>query len=327
MNPEKKFFVIFLAIVFITWAGLAGVGYAQEKYPRRAIEIIVPYAPGGATDLVARVIAISLNKRWGVPVQVVNKPGGNTLPACLEFYRAAPDGYTMLAENQATSSMLEIVVKDLPFKIMDRTFIATMAITPMILIVPSASSYKSLTDIIQEAKKDPQNFTWTSIGGAAPQDFTIRQFFKAIDVDVLKTKPVMVQGASQAVSLTAGGHVKLGCGATSSAIPGIQGGNARPLGITGKSRFPELPDVPTMEELGFPSVSCRYWVGISGPPKMPEPISTTWDKALRELIKDPDFVALLKKIKALPLYRDARETQEFVSQENLEVSRLWKLKD
>jgi len=322
IRVKRPGILFFLFCVILAWSGQAST---QEKYPSRAIEIIVPYAPGGATDLVARVTAASLKKRWGVPVNVVNKPGGNTLPACMEFYQAAPDGYTMLAENQATSSMLEIVVKNLPFKIMDRTFIATTTITPMVLITPSTSPYKTLAAIVEEAKRDPQNFTWTSIGGAAPQDYTVRQFFKAIDIDILKTKAIMSQGASQAVSLTAGGHVKLGCGATSSAIPGIQGGTVRPLALTGKNRFPELPDVPTTEELGFPTVNCMYWMGISGPPKMPSQLSSLWDRALREILNDPDFVLQLKKVKAIPLYRDSRETKEHVVKEALEVSKLWRL--
>jgi tripartite-type tricarboxylate transporter receptor subunit TctC len=314
------------ALLLISLSGLIFPVYSVDKYPTRPIEIVVPYSPGGATDLMGRVIANALNKKWKVPVNVVNKPGGNTLPACMDVYRAKADGYTMLADNQASSSMLENVVKDLPIKVLDRTFIAMIGVAPNVLIVPTESSYKTLNDIIAEAKKDPKTFTWTSIGGAAPQDFTIRQFFKSINVDVSQTKPIMTQGAAQCVTLTAGNHVKLGCGATSSSMPAIQAGSVRPLAITSKTRFPELANVPTTAELGYPAVDCLYWVGISGPPKLPSYIADAWDSALKELMKDSEMIANLKSVKAMPFYHDSKGTREYVIKESQEVKKLWSSK-
>lgn len=322
MKTGKYFPHVLFVLVLI--AALTNEAYSQPKYPSKPIDIIVPYSPGGATDLVSRAIANSLKKKWGVPVNVINKPGGNTLPACVEVFNAKPDGYTFLTDNQASSSMIGIVVKNLPFNVMDRTFIAMIAITPNFLISASSSPYKTLKDIIEEAKKSPESFTWTSIGGASPQDFTIRQLLKAIGVDVLKTKPIMVQGAAPAVSLTGGGHVKLGCGATSSAMPGIQGGTVRPLAYTWKERHPDLPLVPTTTELGFPTVNCVYWAGISGPPKLPAHIANIWNEAIKALMQDKEFLAALKNVKAIPFYRDSEETRKHIIEETKEVMELWK---
>jgi len=322
MKKGKYLVHVFCLMVLIP--ALSSVAYPQAKYPAKPIDIIVPYAPGGATDLVARAIANSLKRKWRVPVNVINKPGGNTLPACVDVFNSSPDGYTLLTDNQASSSMIGIVVKNLPFKVTDRTFIATAAITPNFLISASSSTFKTLKDIIEEAKRDPGSFTWTSIGGASPQDFTIRQFLKAIGVDVLKTKPIMVQGAAPAVSLTGGGHVKLGCGATSSAMPGIQGGTVRPLAYTWKERHPELPSVPTTAELGYPTVNCVYWVGISGPAKLPPQISQIWNDAIKALMNDTEFLTSLKNVKAMPFYRDSQQTRDHVIQETKEVEELWR---
>jgi tripartite-type tricarboxylate transporter receptor subunit TctC len=220
-----SFIVILFLMAFLIVAGWSGPVQSQEKYPTRAIEIICPYNPGASTDLVDRITAAYLNRKWGVPINVVNKPGGNTVPACLEVYNAAPDGYTLFGDSLPATSQLPIVVKNLPFKIMDRTFIGMMALSPMVVMVPSTSPIKSMKELEAEAKKDPGNFTWTCLGGSAAIDFTLRQVFKAFDVDVSKTKPIMCQGGSQAAVLTAGGHVKMGGGTVSGALPGIKGGN------------------------------------------------------------------------------------------------------
>lgn len=327
MSREKiKILVCLFLVVSLMTIVLSHPAQSQEKYPTRAIEIIVPFAPGAATDLVNRIIAAYLNRKWGVPMNVVNKPGGNTVPACLEVYRAKPDGYTLLADNNPSSSMTPIVVKDLPYKIMDRTFITMTAISPMAIIVHSPSPYKSLKDLEVEAKKDPENFTWTSLGGAGGHDFTTRQFFKAIGIDVSKTKPVMVPGGAPAVSLTAGGHVKMGLGTVSACLPAIKGGTVRPLVVTSKQRWPDLPDVPTTLELGYPTVNHHYWMGISGTPKLPSHIVEIWDEALQEMLKDPEIISKVKSIGAVPFYHNAQEMREFVMKETEEVRELWGLK-
>jgi tripartite-type tricarboxylate transporter receptor subunit TctC len=328
MYQRKKFFSMILfsvLILFITvWTGQVG---AQEKYPTRGIDIIVPFTPGGATDLVERVLASYLNRKWGVPINVINKPGGNTVPACLEAYNAKPDGYTLLGDSNPSSSMLPIVVRNLPFKIMDRTFIAIAAVTPMIIIVPSSSPIKSLKELEGEAKKGPETFTWTSLGGAGAQDFTSRQFLKAIGIsDVSKTKPIMSQGGAQAVVLTAGGNVKMGVGTTSGAIPAISGGTVRPLAITSKTRYPDLPDVPTTTELGYPTVKCLFWIGVSGPPNLPTQILDKWDKALQEMLKEPEVISKLKNVGAVPFYHNPQEMKDYVMKETEEVAILWGLK-
>ena len=328
MDKRRKWFVLSLVslisvVLIAVWAGQI---QAQEKYPTRGIDIIVPFSPGGATDLVGRVVGSFLKKKWTVPVNVINKPGGNTVPACLEVYRATPDGHTLLGDSNPSASMLPAVVRNLAFKITDRTFIAIVAVTPMIIIVPSESPIKSLKELEAEAKKSPETFTWTSLGGAGAQDFTCRQFLKAIGVDVSKTKPIMSQGGAQAVVLTSGGNVKMGVGTTSGAIPAINGGTVRPLAVTSAERYPDLPNLPTTAELGYPTVKCQFWIGLSGPPNMPSHIAETWDKLLQEMLKDTEVITKLKNVGAIPFYHNANEMKGYVSAETEEVATLWGLK-
>ncbi|MEI9806004.1 MAG: tripartite tricarboxylate transporter substrate-binding protein [Pseudolabrys sp.] len=168
MTGIKVLFVAGIVLAAALANGRQAVAQA-DKYPSKPIEIYVPFAPGGSTGLSARALAQALEDRFKVPVRVVHKPGGNTVPAVEEVMRAKPDGYTLLLDSPASSSMLEIVVPNLPFKVTDRTFVTMVAHTPMVLIVPTDSPFKTLQDAVTELRREPGRFTWTSLGGAGAQ--------------------------------------------------------------------------------------------------------------------------------------------------------------
>lgn len=312
------------------YAALAGVlgtaaqvAHAQEKYPTKAIELIVPFAAGGSTDLGGRVLAQQLEAKWGVPVRVVNKPGGNTVPAVSEVMRANPDGYTLLIDGPPQSSMLETVVKNLPFKTTDRTFIAVAAYTPMKFAVPYDSPFKTLQEAAAGAKQDPSTFTWTSLGGAGAQDMAFRQFFKANDIDVAKTRSIQLKGGSEAVTMTAGGHVRMGVGSYSSLAAPLEAKKLRVLAVASPERWPNLPDTPTTAEAGFPSIEVLYWIGFSGPPKLPAHIVKAWDDALQEIEKSKALADGLLKVGLLPLYANAKGMAERVQKEEQQTKELY----
>jgi tripartite-type tricarboxylate transporter receptor subunit TctC len=313
----------FVLAASVLAAAAPGPGVAQEAYPTRAVEMIVPFAPGGSTGLTARAVAQALEARWKVPVRVVNKPGGNTVPAVQEVMTAKPDGYTVLAESPASSSMLEVVVKTLPFKSMDRTFMGMIAQTPMIFIVPSDSPFKTMQDAIAAAKKDPATFTWTSLGGAGAQDYTFRQLFRALGVDVRATRPVASRGGAEAVTMTAGGSVMLGAGSWSAVAPLLSGGKLRALAVASPTRFPTIPDVPTMAEVGHPDVQILFWFSVSGPPNLPGSVVKAWDEALSAISNDPKFRETLLNIGMVPYLHDAGRVRQMVESEKKVVEALW----
>jgi tripartite-type tricarboxylate transporter receptor subunit TctC len=314
--------LLLLVGVGLVWASLC---HAEEKYPVRPIDVICPTGAGGGNDLQTRVMTTYLSKKWGIPINVINKPGGNSIPGTLEVYSAKPDGYTLLVDSLNTS-LIPAAVKNLPFKIMDRTHIGMHSAVQQVFYVHSGSPLKSLKELIAEAQKDPGSFTFTSMGGTGGQDFAARQFFKAIGVDILKTKPVMAQSGAQCAALAAGGHVLLGISATASSLPPIKGGMVRPLAISGAARWPDLPDVPAMAELGYPTITAMTWVGISGPPNTPPHVVEMWEKAFQEMARDPEVVARYRNIGAMPFYGNQRETREHVTKEIEDVYRLWGLK-
>jgi tripartite-type tricarboxylate transporter receptor subunit TctC len=327
MRKTRRIVLLTVVAFLFVFSGLATFALgAESKYPSRAVDLICPFSPGGTTDMWARITADFLKKKWGVPVNVINKTGGGGVPANLEVYKAAPDGYTMLTDSQSACSFLEVSIKDLPFKVMDRTFIGVVAVTPSVIMVATSSPLKTLKDLENDAKKDPGNFTWVSTGSAGASDFLARQFFKAINVDVAKTKPVIVRGLGEGNPLTAGGHVKMVSDAAPSAHSFVTGNMLRALAITG-FRMPDLyPGLQTTAEQGLPGVNNVWWWGISGPPKLPAEIAKKWDETLQDLVKDPEYVAKITKSGGVIAYQNATEARERVKREMEQAAELWGLK-
>lgn len=304
---------------------LIGAASAQDdkKFPSKPIEIIVPFAPGGSTGLSARAIATALEERFRMSVRVVHKPGGNTVPALEEVMRSAPDGHTLLLDSPASSSMLEVVLPNLPLKVMDRTFITMVAHTPMVLIVPVDSPLQTLQDAVARLKRDPGTFAWTSLGGAGAQDVTFRQLFKAAGVDFKATRAIASRGGTEPITLTAGGNVTVGAGSWSSVAPLFGAKKVRALAVTAPERHPAIPDVPTTGEAGFPSVQILFWASLSGPAGLPDEVIRALNEAAAEITKDPKFVDSLAKIGIVPYYRDAATFKKIVTEEKKSIEALW----
>ena len=327
MFKLKQWFWLSLSLLLIfILIGWVEQVQAQQKYPTKGIEIINGWAAGGSTDLSARLMAAYLSKKWGVPVNVVPKPGGITVPAQIEVYNAKPDGYTIFLDGSTSSSQLIAAVKNPPFNIMDRTFIGNIAISPLFYIVRSDSPIKSMKDVEVEAKKDPGNFTWSSLGGASGTDFAWRKFMRTIGVDVLKTKPVVSKGGAEGVAIAAAGTVKVGMGSITAAGPAIDGKLVRPLAVASRKRSVRYPDVPTIVEAGYPTAVHEDRYGPSGPPKIPSDIVEKWEKALEEMAKDPEFNSQLNRLGMTTYYLNARDTRELTLKEMEDVKELLGLK-
>jgi tripartite-type tricarboxylate transporter receptor subunit TctC len=308
-------------------AGWAEQAESAEKYPTKAITLICPFDPGGSTDIAARTMSFYVSKKWGVAVNVVNKPGGNGVPALLEVYDSSPDGYTMLADGQPFSTFLGIIVKDLPFKVMDRTFIGITAQALGVLMVGSNSPYKTMADLVADAKNDPKNFTWACLGGVGGTDYLSRQFFKAIGVDILKTEPIMVKGGSSAAALVAGGHAKMAFVSLMSGSAFLQkGGTGRALLLNWHERDELAPGIPSAVELGYPGLALPFWCGVSAPPKTPSYIVDVWNKTLKEIQSDPAYITQLKKAGFKPSYMNSNQMREFVAKDIAQAAEVYETK-
>ena len=307
-------------LLSVAWPGwLSGVQAAS--YPTKGIDVIVPFAPGAGTDLMGRVVAEGLAKKWKIPVNIVNKPGGNTIIGTAEVMRSKPDGYTLLVDSPGSSSM-QVGMTDLPYKVEDRIFVGRAATSPMALVVAQNSPWNSLKDVAEAAKKDPAGLSWTSLGGASGVDLVMRQFFAAAGIDVTKAKMVTFAGAAPAINAVAGGHVQFGAATAGTVLPLVSGGNMRAIAGTSPERVNELPDVATTVQQGLPSVNAVFWIGISGPPGLPAQIVQVWAEALPEVLKDPEVMAKLARITSGPAFLGPEEFKRFIQSEGRAVQEL-----
>ena len=313
--------VLMLGICCLVMAAPGSAAAGTAKYPTKGIDVIVPFAPGAGTDLMGRVVAEALSRKWGVPVNVVNKPGGNTIIGVNEVMRAAHDGYTLLVDSPGSSSM-QVDMKDLPYKVEDRTFVGRAAASPMAFIVPANSPWKDLKAVVEAAKKDPGALTWTSLGGTSGVDLVMRQFFKAAGIDVSKAKMVTYPGAAPATNAVAGGHVQLGAATAGTILALVRGGNARCIGVTSTEKMNDLPDVSTTGQQGFPAVNAVFWVGFSGPAGLPANIVSVWSDAMSEVLKDREVAAKLTRVTSVPAFLGPEDFKKFILEESRVVKEL-----
>jgi len=317
MKRPVRFFIFLFCIEVFSFAS------QSQTYPNKSIDIVLGFSPGGSTDMAARVIAKALEIKWGASIRVINKPGGNTLMAVDTVMRAEPDGYTMLMDSQSQSSLLGVVVPNLPWNIMDRTFISVVAQTPNIVLVPIDSPFKTLAEASEAIKKNPSLITWTSLGGAGSQDFMFRRWVDALGVNVAKTHAVQVKGGAEAVTMVAGGHVNIGVSAWSGLAAAYKAKRVRLLAIAGPDRISEAPDIPTTSEAGYPKAETMYWLGISGPPKLPIEIVNKWKTTVQEILKDDKVIDQLSKFGLTPYFKNDSEMRKLVLQEKAYADNLW----
>jgi tripartite-type tricarboxylate transporter receptor subunit TctC len=287
---------------------------AESNYPTKPIEIIVPYPPGASIDIAHRVLAEAMAREFKQSVNVINKPGGNAILGVKFVLDSPTDGYTLLGDSPGSSS-LQTVVPNLPYKLEDRTFIALGSQGVMTYYVNSMSPWKTLKEAADAARKDPKSFTWAGLSGTTVTDVSFVQFFQAINLDARKTSQVNFPASGQAVQAVAGGHVKVGGGGVNAILPYVASGKVRVLAVTGEKRHKELPDVPTTSEAGFPSLNTTFWIGLTGPAKLPKAVVDRLSAAVSKIVKDPQVIAKIETQGALATFMGSDDFKRFVMKE------------
>ncbi len=271
--------------------GMLSTNILAAEYPTKPITIILPYPPGGGIDIPGRAVADYFSKRWEKPINIVNKPGGNTVPATLEVYQAKPDGYTLYIDSSGSSSLQVATVKNLPFKLEDRTFLAKAVFIPMVCLTHVEKPWRTLKDVSEYAKKDPGNFKWAAVGTASVSTFAAGQFLEVAGVDISATKQVTFKGGPDAATALAGGFVDFYIFGLAPSMAFVQAGKLRHLAVISPNRLEKIPDVPTSKESGFPGLTASAWIGITGPPNLPREVIEKWNEGMKQASKDPEFIS------------------------------------
>jgi len=284
-NTRRTALAAALAVTAGTLAPVAA--FAQPAYPNKIITIIVPFAAGGTTDILARVIAQGLTTELGQSVVVDNRAGaGGNIGGQLAA-RAPADGYTLFMGTVGTHAINAALYKKMPFDpIKDFAPLTRVANVPNLLVANPSQPYKTVQELIAYAKANPGKVNFGSSGSGSSIHLSGELFKSMAKVDM---QHVPYKGSAPAVTDLLGNQIGIMFDNMPSAIQHVRSGKLRPIAVTTAKRSPELPDVPTIAEAGVPGYEATSWFGMFAPAGTPAPIVTQLNKALVKVLAQPDI--------------------------------------
>lgn len=298
--------------------GLTAIAAQAETWPTKPITLVVPFPPGGSTDTVARSIAPKMAAALGQPVLVDNKAGATGTIGALYVKRAAPDGYTFLITSLGPLVIAPHLIKGLAYdalKDLDPITVAVQA--PNVFVVPASSPHKTVADVIAFEKKNPGKMTFASSGNGSSDHLTAELFWQQSGTSGLH---VPYKGGAPAITDLLGGQVDASFQNLNAVVQNIKAGKLRALAVTGASRSPLLPEVPTMAEAGVKGVEVYSWQAVVAPEGLPADVRAKAHAAIVAALNDP---AVKQQYLALGLEVVGNTPEQFAAFEQAEFTR-WK---
>jgi len=271
---------------------------AQDKYPSRPVKVIVPYAPGGATDITARIVGDEFQKITGQGFVVINKPGANGLLAIDELIKSTPDGYTVMVGNVTTNTITPILYKSKMSFDYAKSVVAVSNLVdvPAFLLVTTANDFpvKTVKEFVDYAKKNPGKLNYGTVGTGSYPHYDMAYFAKKagdLDLSALPNK----NGASGVIQDLLRGDVQAAFLNTGSSAGMVQSGKFRPLAVVNHTRLADYPNVPTMKEAGYPDIGTIAWNGMFAPAGTPKPVLEALYAAVAKALATPEAQAKFQK--------------------------------
>jgi tripartite-type tricarboxylate transporter receptor subunit TctC len=282
----------FLAIVAMLAAPLAAASVRADDYPSHPIKLIVPYAPGGGADAVARIVGKRVSETIGQPIVIENRGGAGAIIGTEDVHKADPDGYTLLLGQSGPISINPAVYKDLPYD-PEKDFAPITMTTayPYILVVNAKLPVKTLQDFVAMVKAKPGEFNYGTTGVGAANHLVTELFSSKAGLTMIH---VPYRGTALAVADLLAGQVTMVFADPVSALPHMQAGTLRALAVTSKERSSVAPEVPTVAESGYPGFDAIAWHGILAPAKTPPAIIAKLHDQIVAALKDPPTKVLLE---------------------------------
>jgi tripartite-type tricarboxylate transporter receptor subunit TctC len=271
-----------------------------QAYPDKPIHLVVPFPPGGVADIIARPVAEKLSNALGQPVIVENRGGATGTIGGAYVAHAAPDGYTLLFGTTNEIAMSPTLYSALPYDpTRDFAPVAIVAQFPNVLVTGPTVKATRLADLTAQAQARPKSLTFASSGQGSTNHLTAELYRNQANVQVVH---IPYKGGGPALVDLTGGHVDAMFATLPSAVALIKGGKLRALAVTGQSRSPALPDVPTAREAGLPGLVVTTWNGVLAPAGTPAAVVDRLAQALKQAVDDPDIRNKLAAVGAEPLY-------------------------
>jgi tripartite-type tricarboxylate transporter receptor subunit TctC len=284
-----------------------------QQYPSRPVTVVVPFAAGGGSDLLARLVTQKLEARLGKAFIVENRPGAGTTLAAMQVVRAAPDGYTLMQGTSSTMAINVTMNKKLPYEpLKDLVPVALLSSSPFFLVVAADSPFKTVADVIAAAKAKPNGLNYGS-GGPGSMHHLSTELLQSLAG--IQMTHVPYKATPPAMTDLIAGHIQLLFGDTTSTLPMIQQGKLRGIAVTTAKRSPAAPDIPTVAETvpGYEGVS---WFGLFGPAGMPAETVAKINGEIRALFADPEFQkSFVERFMFQPIVGSPEELTAFVRKE------------
>ncbi len=287
-----------LCFMFALAAAAVGAGAALAQptvpgsagataYPKAGrVTIVVPFAPGGATDILARLLADELGRRWNTPVVVDNKPGAGGGIGTEFVARAAADGYTLLLGTQTALAVNPVLLRRVPYNV-ERDFapITQLAHTPLILLASNQAGASGLVPLLTRIKTEPQGLSYGSSGIGTSQHLSMLLLLNQLQAQAVH---VPYKGSSQSLMDLAGGRIDLQFDNIGTALAAAKGGQAKALAVSSLRRSPLAPEVPTLAESGLPGFEAVTWLGLLAPAGTPPAVVGALNTAVVAVLNDPE---------------------------------------
>jgi tripartite-type tricarboxylate transporter receptor subunit TctC len=308
----KRYLALAFCAVAAMLANAVAGPAAAEPWPARPVKVIVGFAPGGPTDLFARLIAQKLSQQTGKNFYIENVPGAGGNVGAGRVAQAPADGYTLLVTggNLTNNPFLFSHVPYDPLK--DFAGVTVGAATPVVLTVNPSVPAHSVKELVALIRATPGKFSYASPGTGTPPQLVGALFQHSLNLDLVH---VPFDGGGTAVQATVGGHTPISFGAMAPAVPLIKDGKLRALAVTGKERSPTLPDIPTMAEAGFPEVEGVTWTAVAVPTGTPKDIITKLHDMIVASLKDPDIKQKLAAMAYVPIGNSPEQCEAFFKSE------------
>ncbi len=306
--------LMIVALAFVAVSAARTMSQSAQDYPSRQVNFVVPFAPGGGTDILGRLFGQKLSDRFGQTFVIENRPGAGTVTAAVQVAKSAPDGYTIMMATSGTMAMNPTLYKKLPYEPgKDLVLAALICHVPFALVVNPALPVHSVADLIKLAKERPLSY---GSGGAGAFHHLLGELFKT--TVGIQMSHVPYKGTLPALNDVVAGHIELMFADLAPAYPLIQAGKVRALGVSTAQRAAGAPEIPPLAEAGLPGFDWAAWQAIAAPGGTPKEVLAKLNGAVHTAVTDPEVGKQLVGLQFIPIGKGSpEELDRFVKSETV----------